>query len=278
MSLRAEISAVLAELDQHPRKRLGQHFMIDAGVLADLVATGAVQPGSRVLEIGPGTGVLTRRLLAAGAEVCAVELDQDLGPWLAASLADESKFTLVQGDALVSKSKLHPAIEAFAAADDWLLVANLPYDVSIPLVLNCLSLPRPPQQVSVTVQLEAAERLCAMPGTANWGASAAVAQSSGSGRVARKVPARSFWPQPRVVSAILAWTPERSVPEGFGRWCRDLFAYRRKRLTRALRDLGVDRAHAATACEQAGLDPERRVEELAVAELVALQAAASGRE
>jgi len=162
----------------------------------------------------------------------------------------------------------------FAAADPWRVCANLPYDIAIPLVLNCLALPRPPERCVVTVQLECARRLCSRPGSREWGASAAVCQSAASGRSRRRLPPRCFHPRPRVDSAILELTVHAPVPEGFSAWCRALFAYRRKQLTRALRDHGLQRDPARSAVERAGLGVERRVEELTVDELLALHAAA----
>ena len=119
--------------------------------------------------------------------------------------------------------------------------ANLPYDISIPLLLNCMSLANPPKCLSVTVQYEAATRLCAQPGSKAWGASAALAQAAGQGKIIRKLPPQCFWPPPRVDSAIYFWQPQRTVPSVFGLWCRSIFAYRRKRLPRALRDNGMAR-------------------------------------
>jgi len=270
--LRAALRAQLAAAGLAPRRRAGQHFMVDAGALAQLAA--AVEPtaDSRILEVGPGTGLLTRRLLASGADVLAVELDHGLAELLRRELPE---LRLVEGDALASKSALNPAIEAFAADGPWRLCSNLPYDISIPLLLNCLALPRPPALIAVPVQLEAAERLCAAAGTSAWGASAAVAQAAGSGRIMRRLGRRSFEPPPRVDSAMLLWRSERVLPAGFSAWCRSLFAYRRKRLTRALRDHGMDRFAAERARQQADLDESRRLETLTVEELLRLQAAAA---
>ena len=274
--LRAEITATLAAAGLAPNHRLGQNFMIDPQAVACLVSE--ADPGSvdRVVEVGPGTGVLTRRLLGHGTPVTAVELDRGLAGVLENELVPRG-LELHHGDALVGKSQLHPAIEA-AAQGRWVLAANLPYDVSIPVILNCLALPTPPVRLVVTVQLEAAERLCAESGTKAWGASAATAQAAGSGRIVRRLGPRSFHPAPRVRSAILRWDPHQVVPAGFPRWCRDLFAYRRKHVTRALRDAGASTEAASAAVATAGIEGTARFETLTVADLLRLHAATTDLE
>lgn len=271
MSLRQEIEATLLAAGLAPNKRLGQNFMVDASAVTALVDTADPAPGQRVVEIGPGTGVLTRRLLQRGARVTAIELDRGLAGVLTAELVPQG-LELHHGDALVSKSALHPEVVQVATGD-WILAANLPYDVSIPVILNALALPVPPKRVVVTVQLEAAERLCAASGTKAWGASAATAQAAGSGRIVRRLGPRCFHPPPRVRSAILLWEPHTVLAEGFPRWCRDVFAYRRKHVVRALRDTGLSVDAATAACAAAGLDATTRLEQLTVAELTALHAA-----
>ncbi|MDA3962731.1 MAG: 16S rRNA (adenine(1518)-N(6)/adenine(1519)-N(6))-dimethyltransferase RsmA [Planctomycetota bacterium] len=269
ISLRDEITAALASAGANPRHALGQNFMVDRSALNALLDNIAAKPGLRVVEVGPGTGVLTRRMLAAGATVLAVEFDSVLADLLERDLG-ETALQLVRGDALASKTALNPAIEAFAAQGPWVLGANLPYDIAIPLILNCLCLPNPPERCVVTVQWECAKRLCSASGSRDWGASAAVCQTAASGRIVRKLPPRCFYPRPRVDSAVLALAVHGSVPAGFSNWCRGVFAYRRKQLTRALRDHGLTRDAAHAAVARAGLALERRIEELSVAELQAL--------
>jgi 16S rRNA (adenine1518-N6/adenine1519-N6)-dimethyltransferase len=122
----------------------------------------------------------------------------------------------------------------------------------------------------VTIQLEAAQRLLSRPGDDAWGATAATLQAAGTPKLVRKLGPGSFFPPPRVDSAILAWTPERVLPAGFGTWCRTVFAYRRKVIPGALRDAGITREQAVAACQATGIDPERRLESLDWPELVAL--------
>lgn len=264
----------LATAGLAPNHRLGQNFMIDGGAVTRLVAALDLRPGERVLEVGPGTGLLTEAILATGAQVLAIELDAGLHALLAQRHAGNPALTLVHGDCLETKNRLHPAIRAFAEAGPWKLGANLPYDASLPLLLGCLALERPPVLGVVTVQYEAAARLCSAPGGDAWGASAVVAQASGDGRILGRLGPRSFHPQPRVDSAILRWEPRRRLPPGFPAFVRAVFASRRKVAVRALRDRGFDLATAQAACDACGLAAAARIENLTVDQLLRLHAAA----
>ena len=123
---------------------------------------------------------------------------------------------------------------------------------------------------AVTVQYEAAQRLVSPPGSSAWGASAAVAQATGSGRIAARFPRQCFYPPPRVESALLYWSRERDIGEGFALWCRQIFAYRRKVITRALRDCGIERDRAIAIIAALGWPDKSRVEQLTVEQLLAL--------
>lgn len=275
MSLKDEVLAALAGAGLSPLHRYGQNFMIDGAALQALVGELALSSEAAVVEIGPGTGVLTERLLAAGAHVTAVEIDRGLHDLLAGRFAEHipDRFTLIHGDCLETKNRLHPAIVAASAKGPWRLGANLPYDVALPVLLNAAALARPPELAVVTVQWEAAERLCARPGQDAWGASAATLQAAGRPRLLRKLPPQCFHPRPRVDSAILRWEPLAALPDGFGRWCRAVFAARRKVVVRALRDHGVERDAAEAACRACGIATERRLESLDAPELLALHRA-----
>lgn len=271
MSLKHSVQADLAAAGCAPLHRFGQNFMIDRHALEALVSALAVVPGERVVEIGPGTGVLSEQLLAAGAELLAVEIDKGLAAHVSRRFAGRP-ITVEHGDALATKNRLHPAIEAFTEVGPWKFGANLPYDIALPALLCAAGLPNPPVLAAVTVQLEAAQRLCAAPGSEAWGASAAVLQAAGTPELVKRLGPGSFHPQPRVDSAILRWRPRCGLPPGFSRWCRAVFAARRKVLPRALRDAGAtveDATRAITAC---ALDPARRLENLSSSELLALHA------
>jgi 16S rRNA (adenine1518-N6/adenine1519-N6)-dimethyltransferase len=274
-SLKARISLALAEEGLKPLHRLGQNFMIEDKAVAAMVEAAGPGAGVRCVEIGPGTGVLTERLLAAGSQVLAVELDAGLHRLLTRTLVPRG-LELVHGDALATKNRLHPAIEVFAAASPWRLASNLPYDVALPVILNAVALARPPEVVAVTIQREAAERLVSRPGADAWGATAAVLQAAGAPKIVRHLSPGCFFPAPRVESSILRWTPQRVLPSGFGTWCREVFAYRRKVIPGALRDAGLAREQGEAACAALGIDALRRLESLDAPELVALYAHITG--
>ncbi len=271
MSLKSEVMAALASAQLQPLHRFGQNFMIDEAAVQCVIDTLQLSHDDAVVEIGPGTGILTERMLAAGAHVTAIEIDRGLSVVLQKRFVETgAHFTLVHDDCLETKNKLHAAILAVSEAAPWKMGANLPYDVALPVLLNAAALPRPPQLVVVTVQFEAAERMCARPGTAAWGASAATMQAAGNPSLVKKLPPGCFHPRPRVDSAIVRWQPQAALPVGFGRWCRLVFAARRKVLTRALRDQGMERDVAAAAVSACGLNSERRLESLDAPELLAL--------
>jgi 16S rRNA (adenine1518-N6/adenine1519-N6)-dimethyltransferase len=272
-TLKETLQETLAAHGLAPLHRYGQNFMIDGGALADLAAaSGAGSDDAVVVEVGPGTGHLTDVLLDRGARIIAVEIDHGLHALLTARCAGRP-ITVHCGDALDGKHGLHPAIRA-AAAGPWRLAANLPYDAALPIILNAVAMPAPPRAIAVTIQAEAAERLCARPGTAAWGASAAIAQAAGTGRILRRLAASSFHPAPRVQSAIWSWQPAGDpLAPGLASFIRTVFSWRRKVLPGALGDAGWPRPAAVAACRTAGLDPTRRIEQLAVADLRALHAA-----
>ena len=269
MTSRQEIIDTLERHGLAPNYKLGQNFMVDSSAVRTIVEEADIQPGDKVVEIGPGTGVLTKELIAAGAQVLAVELDAGMVRLLEAEIPSD-RLQVVHGDALAGKNALHPAIHEWAMGTPWKLAANLPYDASIPIILNALAASHQVSRIAVTVQLEAAERLCANSGSKMWGASAAVAQSAGSGRIARKLGPQTFYPRPRVQSAILTWLPTQPIPEYFNLWLRKIFAYRRKVISRAVRDCGWDTDNARQAVATAGLSDELRVEMLSVAQLQSL--------
>ncbi|MBA2481040.1 MAG: hypothetical protein H0V44_10270 [Planctomycetes bacterium] len=269
--LRERLAADLASEGLAPLHRLGQNFMIDERALDAICDALDVRAGTRVVEVGPGTGLLTARMIDRGADVLAVELDHGLCRLLTRTLVPRG-LVLVHADCLESKSRLHPAIVSFAenASASWRMGANLPYDVALPVILNAAALTVQPERIVVTVQLEAAQRLCSKPTDDAWGASAAVLQAAGTPRLVRRLSPESFYPRPRVDSAILAWEPRQRLPNGFGAWCRSVFSARRKVLPGALRDAGMTRAAAEDACRSCGIDPARRLENLDASELLAL--------
>ena len=272
-TLRQRLAEALNEAGLAPNHRLGQNFMIDSRSLSALADCISLSPESRVVEIGPGTGFLTERILVSGAQLLSVELDRGLYAYLQRRFAAEiehGQFHLVHGDALANKTTMHASIVEWAQHGPWNLIANLPYDISIPAILNVLTMDHAADGCAVTVQYEAAQRLVSEPNSKSWGATAIVAQAAGDGRIAAKFPRQCFYPPPRVESALLHWHRKHRVPNGFSMWCRTIFAYRRKVITRALRDCGASRDDALRIVSHLSWDEGLRVEQLSVDQLLTL--------
>jgi len=251
-----------------PRKSLGQHFLIDKNIVHKIVRLAELQPGETVLEIGPGRGILTEALLDSSGLVVAVELDAALCARLRTTLGRRSNFRLIEGDAL--------AFEYAQVPSPFLVVANLPYYVSTPLLFRLLEERQRIDRLVLMLQEEVVARLAAAPGGKDYGALTIAAQFYCEVRRAFRVPPTCFRPKPGVGSAVVVLTPlakpRVSVTDEafFFRVVRAGFAHRRKALLNSLRDEGFEGAPTAAALEQAGIDSRRRAETLSLAEFAAL--------
>lgn len=261
-----QLRRLLAAERLRPRKALSQNFLTDAAALDEIVAAAELVPGDRVVEVGPGLGVLTRRLLSAGAEVLAVELDPRLAAYLRRELDGAAGFELIEADALT----LHPR-ECFPG-EDFKLVANIPYHITSPLLHAFLEGDRPPQLAVLLVQAEVAERVAAAPGQMSY--LSVFVQNVADAEIVGRVGAAAFEPPPEVDSAILRLrrreTPQVPVGPGrepFYRLVQAAFRQRRKQLHNALgRELPVPRPALADAFASCGIDSERRAQTLSLAE------------
>lgn len=244
-----------------PKKRLGQHFLVDENILGVIERLAALAPGDVVLEIGPGLGVLTRFLAARVRRVHAVELDRSFEP----ELRDISHTELHWGDALALD------LAAFEPAPRK-LVSNLPYNIATPLVVESLDRLPAVETWCVMVQREVADRFFASPRTKAYGAVSVLVQlvteRTGFHPVSREV----FRPRPNVESALVAFRRTApGVPPGVKLLVEAAFAHRRKMLANSLALVGVaPRDAAAAALESIGCDPSVRAEALAPQEFVAL--------
>ena len=262
----AEIRALAAELDVTPTKKLGQNFVVDANTVRRIVQVARVAPGDRVVEVGPGLGSLTLAILEAGASVTAVEIDHRLAARLAQTAAahgvPEGSLTVVDADALRITE---------LPGDPTVLVANLPYNVSVPVLLHFLESFPSLQHGVVMVQAEVGERLAAPPGSKTYGAPSVKAAWYGKWRLAGTVSRQVFWPVPNVDSVLVAFERD-AEPRGAEDERRRTFAIidaafqqRRKMLRQAVSGvLGGSAAAASLVLEQAGVAPTARGEQLAV--------------
>jgi 16S rRNA (adenine1518-N6/adenine1519-N6)-dimethyltransferase len=244
-----------------PKKRLGQHFLVDENILRVIERLADLDPDDVVLEIGPGRGVLTRFLADRVAHVHAVEIDR----CLEGELRDLPKTELHWGDALtLDLGALAPPPRK--------LVSNLPYNVATPIVVESLDRLPTVEQWCVMVQREVADRFFAEPGTKAYGAVSVliqlVADRTGFHAVSREV----FRPRPNVESALVAFRrTEPRVPPGVKRVVEAAFAHRRKTLANSLELAGIaEREDAVAALAAFGRDPSTRAEELVPAEFLEL--------
>lgn len=272
----AEIRALAAELDVTPTKKLGQNFVVDANTVRKIVQVARVEPGDRVVEVGPGLGSLTLAILEAGASVTAVEIDHRLAERLpetaAAHGVQDGALTVVDADALRVRE---------LPGDPTVLVANLPYNVSVPVLLHFLETFPHLDRGVVMVQAEVGERLAAPPGSKTYGAPSVKAAWYGPWRLAGTVSRQVFWPVPNVDSVLVGFQrdpePRGSVDERARtfRIVDAAFQQRRKMLRQALAGvLGGTAAEASVVLEAAGVAPTARGEELSIDDFVRIAHAA----
>jgi 16S rRNA (adenine1518-N6/adenine1519-N6)-dimethyltransferase len=261
---------VVGESTSRPtaKKRLGQHFLVDQNLLGVIGRMSELNADDVVLEVGPGLGVLTEYLAEQARLVHAVELDRSLEPHLAEPLDERTNVLLHFGDALaLDLAALEPAPTK--------LVANLPYNIATPLVVETLDGLPTVALWCVMVQREVADRFFAQPSTKAYGAVSVLVQLSAERTGFHPVSRTAFRPRPNVDSALVAF--RRRQPGGASDRARvkellsAAFAHRRKRLAKSLELAGLaDRERAAAALEAIGRDPGARAEELAPQEFVAL--------
>ncbi|GAA1884687.1 16S rRNA (adenine(1518)-N(6)/adenine(1519)-N(6))-dimethyltransferase RsmA [Asanoa iriomotensis] len=273
----AEIRALAGRLGVAPTKRLGQNFVHDPNTVRRIVAAAELAPGEVVVEVGPGLGSLTLGLLAAGAQVHAVEIDHALAGALAQTAADRGapagQLTVHAADALrITAGELRPAPTA--------LVANLPYNVAVPVVLHLLAELPTLEHGLVMVQKEVADRLTAGPGSKVYGVPSVKLAWYAAARPAGRVPPSVFWPVPNVDSGLVAFTrrepPRADVPRAdVFRVVDAAFAQRRKTLRAALAGWAGGAERAARVLVGAGVDPGARGEALPVDAFADIAAAAN---
>lgn len=251
---RSEIAGLLGRYGLAPVHRLGQHFLADANITRKIVGLAMIGPESRVVEVGAGTGTLTRALAATGAHVVSYEVDSGLRPVLAEvteGLDVELRFEDVTGVDFAT------ALEGVG----WVMVANLPFNVGTPVVLDALQTASNIERFVVMVQAEVARRFAAAVGSDDYGLPSVVAGIYASATLAFTVPPQVFYPPPRVESAVVVLT-RRSAPPGAEaaiELARAGFGQRRKMLRRSLSTVLDD---ASVVLERAGIESTARAEVL----------------
>jgi 16S rRNA (adenine1518-N6/adenine1519-N6)-dimethyltransferase len=276
----AEVRRLAEGLGLRPTKRLGQNFVHDANTVRRIVAAADLTQDDVVLEVGPGLGSLTLALLGAVDRVLAVEVDPVLAGALPATVADRAPdrvdaLCVLAADALRVR---RDEIVAAAGAEPTALVANLPYNVGVPVLLHLLAELPSVRRGLVMVQAEVADRLAAGPGTGVYGVPSVKAAWFADVRRAGAVPRGVFWPMPNVDSGLVAFTRRSTV---FGHRAEVFavidaaFAQRRKTLRAALARWAGSAAAAEQTLRAAGVDPSVRAEQLTVDDFVRISAARS---
>jgi 16S rRNA (adenine1518-N6/adenine1519-N6)-dimethyltransferase len=275
-----DIRELAGRLGVRPSKRLGQNFVTDAGTVQRITALARLDPADVVLEVGPGFGSLTLPLLAAAGRVVAVELDPLLAAELPRTVAARApqlagRLEVLAADAARVRELPGPPATA--------LVANLPYNVAVPVVLHLLATVPSLQRGVVMVQAEVADRMVAPPGSRVYGVPSVKLAWYASARRAGSVPRSVFWPVPRVDSGLVAFTRHEAREQGkaAGPPREDVFAVvdaafaqRRKTLRAALATWAGTAAAAEQILRAAGVDPGLRGEALGVAEFTRIAACA----
>ncbi len=252
---RTEMTELLARHDLVPRKKLGQHFLADQNMVNKIVALAGDPQGVRALEVGAGTGTLTRALAEAGFAVTAYEVDEGLRPLLAEVL-DGLSVDLRFVDAVT----IDPG--EFGEDEPWVFVANLPYNVGTPILLDLLRHAAGVGRFVVMVQRQVADRLTAEPGTKKYGLPSVVADLFGTARFEFRVPPQVFVPPPNVDSAVVS-VQRHTAPGPLRELAVQLasagFAHRRKMLRTSLRSVVSD---PEPILEQVGIAATLRAEDL----------------
>jgi len=277
-----EIRELAARLGVQPSKRLGQNFVVDAGTVSRITALADLSPDDVVLEVGPGFGSLTLPLLAAARRVIAVEVDRALAAELPLTVASRAPQLAKRLDVVTADAA---RVGQLPGAPPTVLVANLPYNVSVPVVLHLLATVPSLARGLVMVQAEVADRMCAPPGSRTYGVPSAklawFATARRSGSVGRAV----FWPVPRVDSGLVSLVrlaePDAAAVRGTASRADTFavidaaFSQRRKTLRAALAAWAGSPAAAEAVLRAAGVDPALRGEALGISDFARIAAAAA---
>jgi 16S rRNA (adenine1518-N6/adenine1519-N6)-dimethyltransferase len=280
LSSPAAVSDLLRRHNLRPQRRLGQNFLVDANILAKICNAAEISVGAGVLEVGPGLGVLTRQLaqrVGESGKVLSIEIDRALLPALKETLVDMPQVSVLNADAL--SVDFDAAVAEYQLPLPLHVVANIPYQITSPLIAKFVGMTSSVQTIVLLVQKEVATRLVAKAGTAEYGAFTLFAQFHAEIEIVGTVSPSCFFPAPEVTSAIIRLRPRTSPPvpvqdvnllfkiihAGFGQ--------RRKTLSNALPNdptLGWSKERALAALTACGIDPSRRGETLTLQDFARL--------
>lgn len=263
--------AALERMDFRFTRSLGQNFLFDDELLESIAAYAGADEKVNVLEIGPGAGVLTAAMAQRGANVLSIELDRTLEPVLQSTVGSYENVHIVYADAM--RTDINALVTERFHGEDYIIAANLPYYITADFITKAITLPHPPETITLMVQKEAADRLLAACGQENWCALAAVIEFYCTGERIMEVGRERFTPPPHVDSTLIRLTlrKERIVPaqdtQAFERFIKAAFAMRRKTLVNNLTHTGRGREETENALISCGLDPRVRGEALTLLQL-----------
>ena len=263
---KAELSALMDSLGIAPSKKLGQNFLIDDNFLDSIIRIADIKPDDKVIEVGPGFGALTERLLKTGASVAAIEFDRKLAAWLRLTYANRG-LCLIEGDAC----KIDVA-GIYGADTPFRLISNLPYSAGTVIVANMLALKTPPSEMFIMLQKEVGMRFAAKEDTDEYGALTVRIQAMYQVELVKMAPPRMFYPRPEVDSCILRLTLRKDAlgQEHFRnltRLVRASFAHRRKKMLKQAASM-FDMEQVRSAMVSLGIDPDIRAEKVTVKQFI----------
>ena len=274
---KSELLEILEKMQITPSKRFGQNFMIDENLIDFIVRQAEIKDGELVIEVGPGCGVLTRKLLNAGADLTAVELDKRIVEYLTENLCNK-KFHLKQGDACrVDFNTLfeeRPETEKRFLAGDWKCIANLPYSISSPFIAKLIESGNPPAEMLFLLQKETGERFAAKPGTGSYGSLSVLIQLVFNVKYVRTVAPNVFYPPPDIKSALVSFKRKESFPspeevKSLSKTVRTAFSQRRKKMIKALSGI-YGKEKCQKVFEKLNIGENTRAEELSPEEFFQL--------
>ena len=279
------IRDLCARYDFALSKGFGQNFIINPGICPRIAEASGIGPGWGALEVGPGIGVLTEQLCKRADNVVSIEVDKRLPPLLEETMADYDNFTLILNDVL--KVDLKALLAEEFGGKPVAVCANLPYYITSPILMRLLEEKLPIRNITVMVQKEAAQRLCAAPGTRDAGAISYAVAYYAEPKLLFSVQPGSFYPAPKVTSAVIRLDvrekPAVTVPNGdeaaFFALIRAAFSQRRKTAANAIANgLHLPKAQVISALQATGLDDRSRPEQLTLENYCALQTALANTE
>ena len=263
---KAELSALMDSLGIAPSKKLGQNFLIDDNFLDSIIRIADIKPDDKVIEVGPGFGALTERLLKTGASVAAIEFDRKLAAWLRLTYANRG-LCLIEGDAC----KIDVA-GIYGADTPFRLISNLPYSAGTVIVANMLALKTPPSEMFIMLQKEVGMRFAAKEDTDEYGALTVRIQAMYQVELVNMAQHQMFYPRPEVDSCILRLTLRKDALgrehfRNLTRLVRASFAHRRKKMLKQAASM-FDMDQVRSAMVSLGIDPDIRAEKVTVKQFI----------